>query len=87
MGAIIVSVLLVYLSKRALHADLRDRPMLVLMRRIVSFGGTKFTRANLSRADFTGVNPSRGDFTGAQTAETIWDPEHPPIQSVPSDTP
>ena len=87
IGAIIVSVLLVYLSKRALHADIRDRPLLVLMRRIVTMGGTKFTRANLTGADFTGVNPSRGDFTGAEIAETIWDPEHPPIQLVPGDSP
>ena len=87
IGAIIVSLLLVYLSKRALHADLRDRPLFVLMRRIVTMGGTRFTRANLTGADFTGVNPSRGDFTGAQMAETIWDPEHPPIQLVPGDSP
>ncbi len=87
IGAIIVSLLLVYLSKRALHSDLRDRPMLALMGRIITIGGTKFTRANLAGANFTGVNALRADFTDAQIAETVWDPEHPPIQLVPDDSP
>ena len=80
IGAIIVSLLLVYLSKRALHADLRDRPMLVLMVRFVALGGTNFSRANLAGADFTGVDPSRCNFAGAQIADTVWDPEHWPVQ-------
>jgi hypothetical protein len=87
IGAIIVSLLLVYLSKRALHSDLRDRPMLALMGRIITIGGTKFTGANLAGANFTGVKALRADFTDAQIAETVWDPEHLPIQLVPDSSP
>jgi hypothetical protein len=78
VGSIVVSLLLVIISKRALKADLRDRPVLVLVERIVQGGGTRFTGADLSSADFTGTKLGHSDMTDATLSGTIWDPEHPP---------
>ncbi len=55
IAAIVVGMLLVLISKRALKNDTRDRPMRVVAYRIVTHRGTHFTGADITRADFTGT--------------------------------
>lgn len=78
VSAIVVSVLLVMISKRALKGDSRDGPMRYLGHRIVTQRGTRFAHADLTRATFTGTNPVHSDMCSATTMGTIWDPEHIP---------
>jgi hypothetical protein len=79
IGAIVVSVLLVTISRRALRLDPRDRPVLKLAHRIVARRGTRFTNANLTRADFTGARLAYSDMTDAVLSGTTWDPGKGPI--------
>jgi hypothetical protein len=79
IGGIVVSILLVFISKRALRLDPRDRPILTLAHRIVAMRGTRFTRANLTGADFTGARLAFSDMTNAVLSGTTWDPGQGPI--------
>lgn len=78
LAAIIVSMLLVYLSKRALKADTRDRELYQLAQRIVTRRGTRFVGADLSGADLTGTHIGRADLSHATvTGATLPSPPHP----------
>ncbi len=79
IGGIVISILLVFISKRALRRDPRDRPILHLAHRIVARRGTRFTDANLTRADFTGAQLAYSDMTDAVLSGTTWDPGKGPI--------
>jgi hypothetical protein len=74
IGGIVVSVLLVAISKRALRLDPRDRPILTLAHRIVAARGTRFTGSDLTGADFTGTQLANSDMTNAVLSGTKWDP-------------
>lgn len=76
VSAMVVSVILVLISKRALKGDARDGPMRYLAHRIVTRRGTRFAHADLTRADFTGANLMHSDLYSATTTGTIWDPGH-----------
>jgi len=76
IAAIVVSVILVLVSKRALSGDARDGPMRYLGHRIATHRGTRFMHADLTRANFTGTNPIHSDLYSANTTDTIWDPGH-----------
>ena len=65
IAAIVVSMLLVFLSKRALTFDARDRELYRLAQRIVVRRGTRFVGADLSGADFTGTDIGRADLSNA----------------------
>ena len=87
IAAIVVMVILVYLSKRALHMDERDRYLRELADRIVARFGTNFAGADLSGADFTDTVPGQSDLRGAVTEGTIWgtDKDSPPESTTGSD--
>lgn len=76
LSAIVVSVLLVGISKRALSGDARDGPMRYLGHRIATHRGTRFRSADLTGANFTGTNPIHSDLYSATTTGTIWEPGH-----------
>jgi hypothetical protein len=78
ISALLVSFLLVILSRRALKGDERDGPMRYAGHRIVSHRGTRFEDADLSRANFSGTNPIHSDMSGATITDTIWNPERLP---------
>lgn len=79
LAAIVVSILLVFLAKRALKADERDNSVRRLANRIVSRRGTRFTGADVTRADFTGTVLVQADLTGATLAGAVWDEGKGPV--------
>jgi hypothetical protein len=78
IAAIVVGMLLVLISKRALANDARDRPMRYLAHRIATHRGTRFMDADLTRADFTGTKLSHSDMSSAVFRDTIWEPGQVP---------
>jgi hypothetical protein len=78
-AAIVVSLLLVLISKRALKNDARDRPMRVVAHRIVTQRGTCFTGADLTRADFTGTALTHSDVSGAELEGAVWESGSAPL--------
>lgn len=78
IAAFVVSMLLLLTSRRALRNDARDRPMRYLAHRIVTYRGTRFMDADLTRADFTGTKLSHSDMSSAVLRDTVWDPEQVP---------
>ena len=79
IAAIVVSMLLVFISKRALKADERDRPMRYVAHRIVTHRGTRFTGADVTRADFTGTTMTHSDMSEAVLEDSVWDPGKGPL--------
>jgi uncharacterized protein YjbI with pentapeptide repeats len=79
LAAIVVSVLLVYISKRALKLDERDRPIRRLAHRIVTHRGTRFTGADVTQATFTGTHLAQADMSGAVLAGATWEPGKGPV--------
>lgn len=73
IAAIIVSMLLVYLSRRALKLDKRDRALRKLAHRIVTRRGTRFTGADISGANFTGTLVAQVDASHATLDGATWD--------------
>ena len=61
LAALVISVVLVLISKRALHADRRDRRLRITARALVSRWATRFTGADLTGADFTGASADQCD--------------------------
>ena len=83
LAAVIVSVLLVLLSKRALKGDARDGPMRHLAHRIASHRGTRFTNADLTKADFTGTVLVHSDMSSAGFQGVVWGSDsHPYIEDA-----
>ena len=78
IAAIVVSVLLVTISKRALKNDARDQPMRYLAHRIATHRGTRFIDADLTRADFTRVKLRHSDMSSAVLTDTVWEPGQAP---------
>lgn len=80
LAAIVVSLVLAFISKRALKLDERDRPLHKLANWIVTRRGTRFTRADLSGADFTDTLLNRAEVSHAILDGVIWESETaPPI--------
>jgi hypothetical protein len=73
IAAVAVSVLLVVISKRALSGDIRDGPMRYIGHRIASHRGTKFTGADLTRANFTGAMLVHSDMSSATVEGATWE--------------
>jgi uncharacterized protein YjbI with pentapeptide repeats len=79
-AALVVSLILVLISKRALRsADARDRPLLRLAQRIVTLRGTRYTDADLTGADFTGTFLTQADMRRAVLAEAVWNENRLPV--------
>ena len=72
-AAVVVSLLLVVVSRRALKGDARDLPVRRLAHRIVTHRGTRFTEADVTRADFTGTILTQTDMTRAVLADAVWE--------------
>ena len=73
-----MSILLVVISKRALSGDVRDGPMRYVGHRIASHRGTKFTGADLTRANFTGTMLMHSDMSSATADGATWEPGQQP---------
>jgi hypothetical protein len=74
---IVVAVFLVFISKRALRGDPRDRTLRRVAHRLVRRLGTQFVDADLTGADFTGADVRGCDVRGATLTDVTWDPEYP----------
>ena len=74
IAAIVVSMLLVFISKRALKADERDRPMRYVAHRVVTHRGTRFTGADVTRAIFSGTTLTHSDMSEAELEGSVWEP-------------
>jgi len=79
IAAIVVSMLLVFISRRALKADARDRPLRYLAHRIVSHRGTRLAEADVTRATFTGTTLTHSDVSGAVLDEAVWEAGRGPL--------
>ena len=79
LAALVVSVALVLISKRALHADPRDRGLQMMVHALVSRGGTRFVGADLTGADFTGASAEQCNVTDAVLDDIRWEPGHVPL--------
>jgi hypothetical protein len=78
IAAIVVSILLVVISKRALSGDVRDGPMRYVGHRIASHRGTKFAGADLTRTNFTGTMLMHSDMSAATVEGATWEPGQQP---------
>jgi hypothetical protein len=79
LAAIAVSVLLAYVSKRALEAHDRERPIHRVAQRIMTRRGTRFADADVTDANFTGTLLTQSDMTHAVLSGAIWEPGSEPI--------
>jgi len=86
LAAIAVSLLLVFVSKRALKLDERDRPLRELANRIVTRRGTRFSGADVSGADFTGTLLAQADVSHAMLDGATWDAGKGPMTSTADDS-
>lgn len=71
IAAIVVSLTLVYLSKRAMKFDGRDKELYRFARRVVTRRGTRFAGADLTGADFTGTHIGRADLSDATVTGAV----------------
>jgi len=78
LAAVVASVLLVAVSKRALRGDARDDPMRYLGHRFATYRGTSFAGADVSRADFTGTKIIHCDLSTAILDDVTWPPGQAP---------
>lgn len=81
VAAVIVSGLLVYISRRALKLDDRDRALRRLAHRIVTRRGTHFNGADISNADFRGTLIAESGVTHATLNDSTWENGKDPITS------
>lgn len=79
LAALVISLSMVLISKRALRGDPRDSSVRGLAFRILSRWGTRFVRADLTGADFTGTKADHCDASGATIDGVHWEPGHMPL--------
>jgi uncharacterized protein YjbI with pentapeptide repeats len=79
IAAIVVSMPLVFISRRALKADERDRPLRYVAHRIVTHRGTRFAEADVTRATFAGTTLTHSDTSGAVLDDAVWEPGRGPL--------
>jgi uncharacterized protein YjbI with pentapeptide repeats len=77
-----VSLLLVFVSKRALKLDERDRPLRELAHRIVTRRGTRFSGADVSGADFAGTLLAQAGASHATLDGATWEAGNAPVTFV-----
>lgn len=82
LATIVVMVVLLFVSKRALKMDERDRQLWNLGHAIVTRWGTRFTAADLSGADFTDTRISQCDLSHATVDGSIWTDGGPDTMTV-----
>jgi hypothetical protein len=86
LAAVVVSLSLVFVSKRALKLDERDRPLWQLAARIVTRRGTRFSGADVSGADFTGTEPALSDASHVTLEGAIWEAGKGPTTDTPDNS-
>ncbi len=79
IAAIVVTVVLVLIAKRALKADDRDLLSRRFASRIMARYGTHFAGANLTKANFAGTALSQADVSEAVLDGAIWDEGKGPL--------
>lgn len=79
LAAVVISLLLAFVSRRALKADGRDRPIRRLAQRILTRRGTRFANADVTEANFTGTLLTQSDMTRAVLSGAIWEPGSEPV--------
>jgi len=79
LAAVVVTIILMFVAKRALRAD--DRYLLSrrLAQRIMARVGTKFTGADLTRADFADTALAQADLSEAVLDGATWDKGRGPL--------
>ena len=73
LAAVVVTIVLMLIAKRALALDDRDLLGRKLAQRILSRYGTHFTGADVTRANFTGTVLNQADFSNAVLDGAVWD--------------
>jgi len=79
LAAVVVTVVLMLVAKRALKADDRDLLSRRLAQRIMARRGTNFTGANLTRANFAGTALTQADLSEAVLDGAVWDEGKGPL--------
>ena len=79
LAALVLSVSMVIVSKRALRGDQRDDTIRRLADRITRRWGTRFNGADLTGADFSGADAQHCDVTGATIDGVRWTPGGEPL--------
>jgi len=79
LAAVVVTIILMFVSKRALRADDRDLLSRRLAQRIMARFGTKFTGADLTRADFADTALAQADLSEAVLDGATWDKGRGPL--------
>ena len=82
LAALVISVSMVLISKRALRGDDRDHSVRKLAHRIVDRWGTQFVRADLTGADFSGTDATRCDVADATLDGVRWEPGQAPLTVI-----
>jgi hypothetical protein len=76
---VVVTIILMFVSKRALKADDRDLLSRRLAQRIMERFGTKFTGADLTGANFADTALAQADLSEAVLDGALWDKGRGPI--------
>jgi hypothetical protein len=84
LAALVVSVSLVLISKRALKFDRRDRSIRLVAHAISRRWGTRFMGADLTNADFTGTFAANCNVTDAVLDGVRWESGHAPLSLDPT---
>jgi len=79
LAAVVVTIILMFVSKRALRADDRDLLSRRLAQRIMARFGTKFTGADLTRANFADTALAQADLSEAVLDGATWDKGRGPL--------
>jgi hypothetical protein len=79
LAAVVVTIILMFVSKRALEADDRDLLSHRLAQRIMARFGTKFTGADLTGANFADTALAQADLSEAVLDGAVWDKGRGPI--------
>ena len=87
LAALVISLSMVLLSKRALRGDGRDHSVRKLALRVVDRWGTRFVRADLTGADFSGTDATHCDVEDATLDGVRWEPGQAPLTIIDSGRP
>jgi hypothetical protein len=79
LAAVVVTIILMLVSQRALKADDRDLLSRRLAQRIMARFGTKFTGADLAGANFADTALAQADLSEAVLDGAIWDKGRGPL--------
>jgi hypothetical protein len=73
IAAILLSVFMTVVARRAAGRSKRERPIEQIAHRIITLRGTRFTGADLTGANFTGTEIVHTDMSDALVDHAVWD--------------